>query len=121
MSTPTPWTNGSAELHIEAGNIMRGRRLVANCIGYSSNAGGEDSLQENQANAELIVRAVNAHEALLTAAKDLLQALDWRGNRIELTAEEIDAIEHKWPTEMLWERDTREALRTAIALAEGTV
>jgi len=43
---------------VDRWNIFSGRRLVANCGGYSSNT--ESVVEENEANAHLIVTAVNA-------------------------------------------------------------
>lgn len=39
-------------------NVLAGRRLVANCGGYSSSV--EGAIEENEANANLICEAVNA-------------------------------------------------------------
>lgn len=58
-----------------AGNIFgANERYVANCIGYSSNLA--DSMRESEANAEFIVRACNAHDDLLSAAKEALPCVD---------------------------------------------
>ena len=87
--TPTSWKLGESEFHIMAGMIF-----VADC---SPRAGGPMLLETGRANARLIVRAVNSHEALLEAAKDWLEYMDAKG----------------------MDPEQRDSVRKAIAQAEG--
>lgn len=72
--SPLPWRVDEQA----SGHVRSGERLVAGCMGYSTNA-NLSHVDENLANAEFIVRAVNSHAALLAALK---QAAD----RLELCA-----------------------------------
>lgn len=54
-------------MHMQAGNILAGRsRLIANCLGYSSNA-TDTTVAENLANARLIAAAPDLLEAAKAA------------------------------------------------------
>ena len=59
--TPTPWT-----INTRASSLVEyGRRSICTCGGYSD--GTEETHDENLANAEFIVKAVNNHYQLLEA------------------------------------------------------
>ena len=68
--TPGPWRNGDPQMHIQAGNILAGNRLIANCLGFATNA-IDTTVEENQANARLIAAAPDLYEAA-KAVTDML-------------------------------------------------
>lgn len=60
-----------SKLHIEDGvNILQGRRSFALTGGHTDSTKPDDGRAENEANAELIVTAVNNHQMLVDALKD---------------------------------------------------
>ncbi len=61
--TPRPWR---LDPKIE-GHVFSGRRLIAGCMGHANNE--VDVRGQNLANAELIVAAVNSHDALVKACR----------------------------------------------------
>lgn len=74
--TPTPWvnipqSNGSAMLarEYETGNQMnpKGLRLIGNILARGN------SLSEDEANAEFIVRSCNVHDELVAALYEILE------------------------------------------------
>ena len=68
MNTPTPWRiHDKTELTVVAQN----NRTVANTGTYNSNIDSEKVHNENVANAELIVRAVNYHDRLVDMVEQL--------------------------------------------------
>lgn len=71
--TPTPWRNSSAmgKTNIES---LSGR-FVAGTGGYSDNYSNMRYVEENEANAEFIVQACNAHDDLVGALVALLGSL----------------------------------------------
>lgn len=87
---------------MQAGNILAGHsRLVANCLGYSSNA-TDTTVAENLANARLIAQA----PSLLEAAKAALPWLEYIDTKGDFhVANELNALHTQ--------------LRAAIAAAEG--
>lgn len=71
--TPAPWRQSErTSLTIES---VAGRPICS--IGYQQNWDVEKSSQENLANAELIVRAVNSHEELLSALQGCVSYRNW--------------------------------------------
>jgi hypothetical protein len=66
--TPLPWHIGPYPGHISAED----RRLVASCRGHQDNR-DDTAMDTNDANAEFIVRAVNAHGDMLAALKGIEQ------------------------------------------------
>lgn len=96
MTTPTPWDFDDLYVISEDG-MTKGDGsgwIVAKISPHNGDGAGET----DRANAELIVRAVNAHEALLTAAKKADEAFRREG----------------------YSGPERDGLRAAISLAEGT-
>lgn len=101
---PTPWkqhqTNGQTYASVRSAN----NDTVADC--------GTRSDPRAQANAELIVRAVNAHAALVKALRDIINAAD-----------RINDYQHSGqsPTMEMWSELFDESLRarTVCAKAEG--
>jgi len=69
--TPTPWKAIGGELHPVLDNGLTCTSIVAR-TGRGSIGGGE----LHRANAQFIARAVNAHEDLLAALKDLVTRCD---------------------------------------------
>jgi hypothetical protein len=65
-ATPRPWkiTDTDGDLYISAPNVT-----IADCTSWSANTGQPNCPEsdESHANAELIVRAVNSHDALVEA------------------------------------------------------
>lgn len=79
MHTPLPWTNNkhSVYVHSEHGNICAcGHPRASTRVGYTE-AGLSDGLNEAVDNARLIVRAVNSHDALVKALKDVIAVYEW--------------------------------------------
>ena len=78
--TPTPWKVKYDEQIVgPKGNV------IASCLGYSKKA--KDPAQQAQGaredNAALIIRAVNAHEAMKAALKEVLPLVEqWEGKDI---------------------------------------
>lgn len=69
--TPTPWR---IDKRCSTLIVAAKDRGICSTGGYSDNSiNSEDLLNENKANAELIVRACNSHEALLSALIELDQ------------------------------------------------
>ena len=62
-ATPRPWTLAGEYM------VGMGKRPVASTDVYNSNQDTMRHREENQANAQLIVRAVNNHEALVEALR----------------------------------------------------
>lgn len=95
--TPTPWTTGP-----DLANCGGGQNILADTetensvrIAHTSRVvyGGQELVGEPQAqvNAEFIVRAVNNHDGLLTALRDLFDLYDrgilrGDGGEVELAA-----------------------------------
>ena len=72
--TPTPWTNNGDCLTAENGEMCllyfpvdNHARMAAQSTDPQLAARGRDLLQEDESNAAFIVRACNAHEALVAA------------------------------------------------------
>ena len=91
--TPTPWalvpqSDGSAMLarEYETGQQMnpKGLRLIAHVLARGN------TLSEDEANAEFIVRAVNAHDGLLELAAEAMWGRDYpQGGSIYKTYESL--------------------------------
>ena len=102
--TKTPWrivsrTDGA---DIVTGDYPGGRaRLIASCW----SGGSDDADDAARANAEFILRAVNAHDDLLAALRGMVEMFE---HRIYNRPGPIDAAQ-RW-----------DAARAAIAKAEGT-
>ena len=66
-ATPRPWTaTDGSERAQPPGHVWGANgRLIAGCMGYSTNTEPDCGTGENVANAILIVRAVNAHAEML--------------------------------------------------------
>lgn len=76
MNTPTPWRiHDKTELTVVAQN----NRTVANTGTYNSNIDSEKVHNENVANAELIVRAVNYHDRLIRVAERICEIAEENG------------------------------------------
>lgn len=74
QATPRPWRT-DAEFDHE--NILGpDEAMVADCAIFLNRKFGKRTPEINRANAELIVRAVNAHDALVEALEDLLSDCD---------------------------------------------
>lgn len=79
--TATPWKADrskaiSHELHdirIKSASLL-GDRSIAAVFGWNNNS--DPTLEVGQANADFIVLAVNAHDALVAACKQLLAVVD---------------------------------------------
>jgi len=97
--SPLPWTTRTPRNTQVAGHVWSGERLVAACAGYTSSRDTEAVDAENHANAELIVRAVNAHGALVEALGACVELVD----KLPAFSRESSAIEQA---------------RAALALAE---
>lgn len=54
-------------------NIIAGKRVVANCGGYSTSKDQENVALENSANAAHIVKCVNMHDELLEIIEELVE------------------------------------------------
>lgn len=84
--TPPPW---SFEVEEYQANVVRASdgSLLATIVGDSAEA---------EANAEIVVRAVNSHEALVDALKDALSALTYiRTHYAELYGVGFDRVNDK--------------------------
>ena len=74
--TPGPWMIGAGYNDATPGHVCAGRRLIAACRGYVNNR-DPNTGDENDANAEHIVRCVNACEGINPkAVPAMLQALE---------------------------------------------
>jgi hypothetical protein len=95
--TNIPWrTHPHAHAHVIS---VSSGRSVANCGGYTSNIKGEKAYEENEANADFVILACNAHYELLAALRDLLSIAEMEG--------------------VVGDNTTLPAARAAIAKAEG--
>ena len=82
--TPTPWRANTASYDIYADNVPKGPMKVADIRGWGYLTGKghgalglsyEEASQIQQANALLIVEAVNSHAALKSRVEELTKAL----------------------------------------------
>jgi hypothetical protein len=77
--TPTPWS----VVNHQGTNLTNGKTYIGRLDNYvvAEDGGGAILLNEdlNEANSDFIVRAVNAHEELLSALKDLVERCDGVG------------------------------------------
>ena len=69
--TPTPWEVSA----LDYWSIVGDGKHIADCRVQDERTIGRSRDHESEANAELIVRAVNAHEALVSALTETLRAL----------------------------------------------
>ena len=87
-ASPRPWKI-KYEMNVVADRdggrgIVCSNATVAACGGFSSNM--KNTTDENRANARLIVRAVNSHERLVEALREIAAFNDDRGNtRLQAT------------------------------------
>lgn len=70
--TPTPW----AISEHAGGNIVSGKRIVANCMSYTDSRDTEGCRQENIANSGFIVLAINNHARAIRTLEEALQYVD---------------------------------------------
>ena len=70
--TATPWSRNRLT---EWSVVGDGDRLVANTTGHQSNVKPELVEEENRANADLILRAVNSHEDLLDTLRRIIDVV----------------------------------------------
>lgn len=86
MNTPTPWRiHDKTELTVVAQN----NRTVANTGTYNSNIDSEKVHNENVANAELIVRAVNYHDRLVECLTIIIESDFITGTPEYYTAQQL--------------------------------
>lgn len=120
MTTPTPWGVFSAILE---GKVAAEQLFIQPADGAHDHPDDFSDIiaeipwqhfnvDERTANAELIVRAVNAHEALLTAAKAAEAAMNYMGDI--LNANDMATKEGLAVCSPAFAQ-----LRAAISLAEG--
>lgn len=103
--TPTPWaTNGKRVENRDEHGIVNDGWIICDCDGPDA-----------EANAALIVRALNSHEALIEALEaqeiweaDVILNADWRSGRAHLSQDQHDALSKV--------QDLRNA---ALSLAKG--
>jgi len=85
-ATPRPWTLAGEYM------VSMGKRPIASTDVYNSNQDTMRHREENQANAQLIVRAVNNHEALVEALRKITERYKPIGATREETLTEIRNI-----------------------------
>lgn len=74
--TPTPWMKaGHAVYALNNQRVPTNRMSLLLQGGWTDKAGERTSLDELEANAGIIVRAVNSHDALLAACKGLMRRM----------------------------------------------
>lgn len=91
--TPTPWSIVSETLVVGESGLRRDIVNVASTDCGNTDAENQyERRQQNKANAEFIVRAVNSHEKLLTQLQNALDLLrSYGGDRV--TWDETNPIE----------------------------
>lgn len=70
--TPTPWRVSA----LDYWTIVADGKRVAECVVQDESTIGRRRDEESEANASLIVRAVNAHDALVSALEAIVNAHD---------------------------------------------
>ena len=116
--SPLPW--GLSKHSRTTVMAASGRRHVCSTGGFSSNDPNDDYTSENEANAELILKAVNRHDELLQALEGLIaQATDAAGAVAEFNAMPCDSLRDKLPTTVRRLEARIRAAREVLAKATG--
>jgi len=121
--TPTPWIKGTERSNEWMIYPVGQNSITDTPIALARFLKGSEDIDLAIANAEFIVHAVNAHDALLEACKKAKEALqyhpkcnDTKGRTIEEIARRVNA---EVKAELLVENNAIECLRAAIAKAGG--
>lgn len=119
--TPTPWTLGDSYGAGKGYAICAGPQVLARVVGFGYPTGIGRHLQSD-ANAALIVRAVNAHAALVEAIEAVRAVIQHNASFARPEEEDYDDTESAYSNGQdvcAWEMC--EALRTALKPLEGAV
>lgn len=115
--TPTPWSIHGGNL-IRIGGGYQGRTTIAGVHRLGAH-GGIKAEGDAGANADLIVRAVNAHDAMVAALKEARQFVQHEIERRDFSTTPRSDADPSYVDDAKAAEDLRGTINAALKLAEG--